>query len=176
MSRHLYFVTRAYAAEIHAFVLMQNHFHLIISTPNSNLDKIMAYLMYWTTFEITHASGRINQCFGSRHFACMMTSHHYYLHAYKYIYRNPVQAGVAIRAEDYPYSTLRGLLGLQRMHIPLIHDSTLFCDVEGTLNWLNKNPGEQNWKEVGRALRHQTFTLPKIVGSRRPSLLEVSRF
>jgi len=44
------------------------------------------------------------------------------------------------RAEEYPYSTLNGLLGKRTLLIPIIEDTKLFSGVEQTLNWLNGVP------------------------------------
>ena len=175
MSDHLFWVHHAFGAEIHAFVLMQNHFHLIISTPQFNLSKVMAYFMRATSLEFSRLTRRTNQWYGGRHFRCVITKPQYYLHAYKYVYRNPVKAGLVERVEDYPFSTLSGLLGLRHFYIPLVEDLTLSSNVEEVLIWLNQAPKDQDEQAVRRALRKREFVLAK-TNSNKCSKLEFDAF
>lgn len=172
MSNHLHFVRHGYGGRIHSFVLMPNHFHLLISTPERNLSQIMAYFMRATSAELSLETGRINQCYGARHYRCVIESPHYFLHAYKYVYRNPVKAGLSSTVESYPYSTLAGLLGFRHMFIPLECDETLFADVEGTLKWLNEAPAQEEWNLVRSAMKKRKFQLGKVRWSNLPSALE----
>lgn len=172
MSRHLYLLHHAYEFRIHAFVLMSNHFHLLASTPLYNLSDGMAYFMKSTSRDLTLAGNRINLTYGNRHFRSQIPSYHYYMNSYKYIYRNPIAAGLSDAVEKYPYSTLPGLLGLRRLHIPLEKDTLLFDDVEDTLKWLNTPSPKEDWEAVGFALRKSVFKLAQDPKTRRPSHLE----
>lgn len=169
-SAQLYFVHFAFRAQVLAFVLMNNHFHMILLTPEANLSEIMAWFMRETSRELTRASGRINQCYGGRHFRSLIGSPLYYLHAYKYLYLNPVKAGLVGDVLSYRYSSIRGLLGLQKLEFPVAYDDTLFSDVDGCIRWLNRKPSEENWETVRKALRRKEFTLPMI--NRMPHPLE----
>jgi hypothetical protein len=122
---------------------------------------------------ITKSTGRINQTWGQRHYRSVIKNPHHYLHAYKYYYRNPVKAGICGRVEDYPYSTLRGLMGLQPLLIPVQEDLTLFSDVEGTLKWLNRTPTDAGWESVRKALRKSEFKLAKAFGTNADNPLEL---
>lgn len=173
MERHLYFLSIGFNARIHSFVLMNNHFHLILSTPSANLSQSMAYFMKATSDEITYQTGRINQTYGARHYKTIIESYHYFLNAYKYVYRNPVDAGLVKRVELYPYSTLRGLLGYQQLFIPLAEDTTLFSDELGTINWLNEEPCAQDLFSVKEALKRQYFKLSNDRVTRRRNNLEI---
>lgn len=53
--------------KIAAFVLMSNHFHLILLTPVEDIDWVMFYFMKDTTKIINKKSGRINRIYGSRY-------------------------------------------------------------------------------------------------------------
>lgn len=80
----------AHQIKIAAFVLMNNHFHLLLLTPNEDIDRIMYSFMKETTLEIQRCTGRINKIFGGRYKGSMITSYSYLVNVYKYIYRNPV--------------------------------------------------------------------------------------
>lgn len=95
-----------YRIKIAAFVLMNNHFHMLILTPIEDIDRIMYFFIKEVTLEIQKCTGRINKIFGSRYKGSMITSYSYLMNVYKYIYRNPVEVGIKKRAEQYPYSTL----------------------------------------------------------------------
>ena len=172
MCSHLFFAHRCFQLQIHQFVLMNNHFHLLATTPNSNIDKVMAFFMKKTSDDLSRDSGRINQTYGGRYHRGVITSHHYYLNAYKYLYRNPVEANLVDKAEKYRYSTLRGLLGFEHLLIPIAEDTTLFSDTEGVLSWINRQPSKDGLNSVAEALRKRKFVLPRDRGSRRPNVLE----
>jgi putative transposase len=161
MSEQLHFIHHAFQVRIHAFVLMSNHFHLIVTTPKSNLSEAMCWFMRETSRTLTRAGNRINQTYGGRHFRSVMKSHNYYLNAYKYLYFNPVHAGMVRSVLDYPYSTLHNLLGRRRLLIPVVEDLTLFNDVTGTLNWLDRIPTQENWEAVDKAIHRKVFKFAK---------------
>lgn len=61
--------------KIAAFVLMNNHFHLLILTPNEDIDRIMYFFMKDVTLEIQKCTGRINKIFGGRYKGSMITNY-----------------------------------------------------------------------------------------------------
>src|SRR5579862_9917763 len=60
----LFNVTIAYGLRVHAFTLMDNHYHLLASTPFSNLGSIMNYFMREVSREVNQTTGRTNHVFG----------------------------------------------------------------------------------------------------------------
>ena len=173
MTRQLYFVNMAFNLRIHAFVLMSNHYHMIVRTPDANLSEAMRYFARETSRELVNESDRINQTYGSRFHRSLIMSHHYYLHVYKYLYRNPVEAGLVKKVEDYPYSSLGGLLGERWLDVPISEDENWqnFSSRKSTLLWLNQSPQIGAWEEVRKALRKPVFKLAPV--NKRASRLEV---
>lgn len=159
MSEQLHFLRHAFDFRVHAFVLMSNHYHLIGRVPQGNLSEAMRWFMLETSRNLLRAGNRINQSYGGRYFRSLLRTHHYYLHAYKYVYSNPIRAGICRSAEEYPYSTLRGLLGLDHCLVPVESDDTLFSDTEGTLRWINQDAPAEDWQSVRNALRKPEFRL-----------------
>lgn len=164
MSEYLYLIVLLHEVQIHSFVLMPNHFHLIVLAPKNNLAEAMNYFMRETSKEISRRSGRINQVYGGRNYKSVISSHHYFLNAYKYVYRNPVRAGLVDRVEAYPYSTLNGLTGFSQLLIPLNEDTVLFNENFSfeTLEWLNQCPNADREDEVRRALKKTSFKLARV--------------
>jgi len=175
MEDYLYLVAHLYTLQIHSFVLMSNHFHWLLTAPEGNLSAALNYFMRETAREISRLSGRINQTYGSRNHKTLICSHHHFVDAYKYVYRNPVRAGICERVEDYPYSTLHGLVGRQRLAIPLCEDKLLFTPAydEKTLLWLNKKPKEGHEEEMRKVLRRPVFELVTDRKTQKPSGLEL---
>lgn len=100
---------------VHAWVLMGNHYHLFIETPEANLVSGMSWLQ--NTFTRRHnlrhqAWGRL---FGDRYKSVLVDGadpYHYRTLA-DYIHLNPVRAGLVRpragqSAMDYPWSSLAG--------------------------------------------------------------------
>lgn len=119
----------------------------------------MAYFMKTTSNAINEKSKRINQVYGSRYYKTIINNPHYFLHAYKYVYRNPVEASLAEKCEEYPFSSLNFKLGGSLASFPTIADQTLFSSLDETLNWLNRKPENQYWSDVGNALKKSVFKL-----------------
>jgi len=99
--------TNKFDVKIEAFVLMNNHYHLIIRTPRANIDKFMHYFNRQLSIQISKRAGRINRLFGSPYHWKMITSQSYYLNAVRYVYQNPLRAKIVGRVQDYPYSDIR---------------------------------------------------------------------
>lgn len=167
LQNYLFLTNKAFEIQIHAFVLMKNHWHLIAHAPNQNLSAAMNYLMRESSRSILFEADRINQTYGGRHHKSELTTTSYYLNAYKYLYRNPVAVGLTNFCEEYKFSTLGGLMGFRKFHIPTIEDHTLFSNVEDTLAWLNRTPKPENAAIIGRALRHTTMHIPNCRGTKR---------
>ena len=173
---YLCFIHHNFGIEILSFVLMANHFHLILKAPNSNLSAAMNYFMRETSRQILQASGRINHIYGGRFSRSLITSNHYFMCAYKYVYRNPVEAKFCGRVEDYRFSTLAGLLGARKLSIPLSEDLTLFSDVEGTLSWLNTAREKPIYEAVRKAIKKSAFEFGKNKKTGKPHELTTNLY
>ena len=100
---------------VHAWVVMGNHYHLFIETPEANLVEGMKWLQntYTRRFNVRHrAWGRV---FGDRYKSVVVEGElpEYYGSLVDYIHLNPVRAGIVSgrRGEsvlDYPWSSLAG--------------------------------------------------------------------
>lgn len=157
---------------IHSFVLMSNHYHLIASTPQSNISQCMHYFMSAVSRRLTRAGNRINETFAGRHFKTILQSPSYFLCAYKYNYRNPVTAQICGSTELYPFSTLRGVINPTELKIPLVEDSTFQSDPNGTLKWLNTSPDPEKLEAVRWGLKRSYFRSKKNRITNRPIFKE----
>ncbi len=157
---------------IHSFVLMSNHFHLIASTPKANISQCTHQFMTRVSRKLTRAGNRINETFAGRHYKTILQSPNYFLNAYKYNYRNPVEANICPRVEDYSFSTLQILLGKKAPLFPLEEDTTFNDDPVGTMKWLNTKPEENKLEAVKFGLKRQYFRSKIDRKTRKPILGE----
>lgn len=152
-----------YDLRLHAFLLMSNHFHLLISTPNANLGSAMRYLMTESSRRIARASGRINHVYGGRYKWSLLTRESDVAYAYKYLIRNPVRARMTDRVEQYPFSTFTRLLVEKECELPVcerIDWSFLRCSLEQRIEWLNQPTPKEEYL-IGLALRRHTFAFSR---------------
>lgn len=97
------FVT--YRAIFHSYVLMNNHYHLILETPKANLSKIMHYLntSYAVYFNTKHR--RVGPLYQGRFKAVLVQQDEYLHYLSCYIHLNPLRVGIVKSPEEYPYSS-----------------------------------------------------------------------
>ncbi|MFT7474656.1 MAG: putative transposase [Verrucomicrobiales bacterium] len=104
--------TRRTGAEVHAYCLMGNHYHLLIRTPNPTLDETIRLLAgpYARHFNDYH--GKDGRLCRDRYHALLIDSEHYLLAVSRYIHRNPTAFGIAALA-DYTWSSYPAYLGIR---------------------------------------------------------------
>ncbi|MBN1910695.1 MAG: transposase [Pirellulales bacterium] len=93
---------------LHAFVVMGNHEHLFVETPEPNLSAGMQYLngSYTSYFNRRHRrSGHLLQ---GRFKAHLVEEEGYFLEISRYIHLNPVRAKMFVQPEAYRWSSFRG--------------------------------------------------------------------
>ena len=96
---------------LHCYVLMLNHYHMLIETPDKNLQKIMHYInSSYSTYTNTKRK-RIGPLFQGRYKAIIIDKDSYLLELSRYIHLNPVRAKMVKRPEEYVYSSYRSYIG-----------------------------------------------------------------
>lgn len=107
-SEHLHELTTKFGCIFHAFVLMDNHYHLLITTSERYLlGHVMQELQKSVARKINGRTGRINHVFGGPYRASLIRDEVGYAQVFKYIYRNPIEAGICRSPSQYPFSTFR---------------------------------------------------------------------
>jgi putative transposase len=108
----------------HAFVLMTTHFHLLLEVEDNVLQPGMQTLNgpYAQRFNARHRrSGHLR---GDRYFARVVESDGHMLNAFRYIVRNPVEAGLCARPSDWIWGSYRGCVGLEK-EFPFVNSSRM---------------------------------------------------
>ncbi|MFN8791600.1 MAG: transposase [Bdellovibrionales bacterium] len=153
----LMFYSRAFSTRILAFVMMKNHFHLLMSTPEGNLSDFMKHFMKRTSEDIRISRGIRNHLYGDRYYATLIDRQSYFQNVIRYVYQNPLRAEVCNSVLDYPYSTLKGFLGLERMRIPIFDDFHFFDGLDQNLRWLDDISSPEDLEPIRYGLRQQVF-------------------
>lgn len=96
----------------YAWCLMDNHYHLLVQTPDGNLSKGMRQLNGVFTQLSNRRHGRTGHLFQGRFKAILVDSDTYLTELSRYIVLNPVRARMVKRAEDWPWSSYRASMGL----------------------------------------------------------------
>jgi len=84
-----------YGILIHSYVLMDNHYHLILETPKGNLLKVMHGLNGGYTGYFNRKYGRSGHLFQGRYKGIMIEKDSYLIPLSRYVHLNPVRARVA---------------------------------------------------------------------------------
>lgn len=142
---------KKYPVELISYVLMNNHYHMILKTPNADIDKFMHEFNSKFAKGIKAEQKDRNRIWGERYHWCLIKSTQYFANCYRYVYQNPIRAGVAVCAEDYPYSTLHYLMKSKNFVIP-IFDQYGFKDEFG-LKWVNEKIETANIIKKGLSRR-----------------------
>ncbi|MDD9897781.1 MAG: transposase [Candidatus Melainabacteria bacterium] len=104
-------VFKSHTLVIHAYCLMDNHFHLLTETPHANLSKAMHRLesKYASYFKAKYQhQGKV---FWKRYKAILVDNSTYGIDLVRYIHRNPL--GVITQdLEDFTHSSYRAYLGM----------------------------------------------------------------
>ena len=110
---------------LHAYVLMNNHVHLLLSTQSTgSLSSLMKVLnqRYGQYFNWRH--GRTGSLWEGRYKSCLVQGERYLLICQRYIELNPVRAGIVALPGQYCWSSYRS--NAQGMHDDLLSPHPLY--------------------------------------------------
>ncbi len=101
---------------VHAYVVMSNHFHLALETPEPNLSDGMKWLQGTWARRFNGFRGSVGRPFQGRYKALHVEPGHSLAQVAHYIHLNPVRAGLVTADEilTYPSSSLVAFCGKQR--------------------------------------------------------------
>jgi len=89
---------------IHAYCLMTTHFHLVVETTEPNLSRGMQYVNSVYVRGFNERWGRFGTLVAGRFRSRVIESEEYLAEACRYVFLNPVKAGLCARASDWPWS------------------------------------------------------------------------
>jgi len=86
---------------------MSNHFHLLVKTPEGNLGRAMRHISGVYTQRHNRLRKTDGPLFRGRYKAIMVEEDSYQLQLSRYIHRNPLEAKIVDKLEDYPWSSYK---------------------------------------------------------------------
>jgi len=104
-------VVKRYHFLLHAYCLMNNHYHLLIETPEGNLSKGMRQLNGLYTQRFNQRHQRVGHLLQGRYRAILVDKENYLLEVCRYIVLNPVRAGIVKNPKDYRWSSYKATAG-----------------------------------------------------------------
>jgi REP element-mobilizing transposase RayT len=125
-ARFLEIVARSlprFGVEVHAYVLLPNHFHLLARTKRANLSRWMHWVMVSYTVSFNRRHHKVGHLFQGRYKSLLVEGGSYLLGLSRYLHLNPVRGKVLgtgnprerrARLREYRWSSYRGYAGLGR--------------------------------------------------------------
>lgn len=130
----------AFGCSVHAYCLMTNHVHLLLTPYAAEGPSLMMknlgqhYVQY-----INRSYRRTGTLWEGRFKSCLAQDEGYALTCYRYIELNPVRAGMVVHAMDYPWSSYAANAGHRRSDLITAHS-----------NYLSLGPSKNTRKEAYR--------------------------
>lgn len=94
-----------FGIEILSYCLMNNHYHLLLKTPEANLGRAMRHINGVYTQRHNRMRKTDGPLFRGRYKAICVEKDSYQLQLSRYIHRNPIEAKKVKALEDYPWSS-----------------------------------------------------------------------
>jgi putative transposase len=95
-------------AAVHAYVLMTNHVHLLMTPAERDGISCVLQTVGRRYVQYVNASyRRSGTLWEGRHKASLIDTEHYLMACYRYIELNPVRAGIVRMPRDYPWSSFQ---------------------------------------------------------------------
>ena len=160
-----------YNLEIFSYCLMENHYHLLIRTPKSNLTKAMHYLnaSYTNWFKAKHDI--VGPIFQGRYKSILVEDESYLLTLSSYIHLNPLRAEKVEYLKDYKYNSYNEYINKTENN--LVDKNLLlskFEDIERfkefIYEWYEHNKDWQNDDNNEKELREKIYGINGFLGSK----------
>jgi putative transposase len=153
-------VCERYNWVVHAYCLMNNHYHLLVETPDANLSQGMRQLNGVFTQSMDRKHHRVGHLFQGRYKAILIDKDVYLLELCRYIVLNPVRANMVNSPEEWPWSSWHCMLGNVESPVWLSTDTLLvqFAKnrqdaIQSYIDFVKSVIGKTVWD----TLQHQIF-------------------
>ena len=112
-----------YQVALHAYVLMTNHFHFVLETPQGNLSEFMRHFNVTYTSYFNRRHRRVGHLYQGRFKAILVEADEYLLMLSRYVHLNPIRVARLKKMsvmeqlrflEKYRWSSLRGYLSNEK--------------------------------------------------------------
>jgi putative transposase len=122
---------RQYQVAIHAYVLMDNHIHLLATPADSDgMSRMMQRIGRFYVPYFNQKYGRVGTLWQGRYKASVVEAERYLIACSRYIELNPVRAGIVADVAVYPWSSYPHHVGVRVD--PLVTDHPLYWALGNT--------------------------------------------
>jgi REP-associated tyrosine transposase len=157
-----------YQVILYAWVLMENHFHLLLETPLGNLDQFMRRFNITYTSYFNRKYQRVGHLYQGRYKSILVEKESYLSGLSRYIHLNPIRiermkswtpAEKIKFLSSYPWSTLAGYLN-EKKKVDGVDYSLILGEFGG-----DHSGGRKAYrKRIGEDILGELEVFPKIVG------------
>ena len=98
-------MSERFEVDIFTYVLMSNHYHLLVRTNRANLKKAMQWFGTTYTRRFNNRNCKKGHLFQGRYKSILVQNDAYLMQLSCYIHRNPLRAGIVKRLIDYKWSS-----------------------------------------------------------------------
>ena len=157
----------------HAYCLMNNHYHLLIETPDGNLSKGMRQLNGVYTQRYNKRNKRTGHIFQGRYKAILIQKESHFLAVCRYVVLNPVRARAVKHPDEWKWSSYNATAGLERPPTCLTTDCVLagfgkkrrYAEREYKEFVISGIGGEKLWNEVkGQSILGEDDFVEELIG------------
>ena len=118
---------------VHAWVLMDNHVHILFRSGHDGISAVMRKLLTWYAQYFNRRHGRKGHLFENRYKSILCDEDNYLLALVRYIHLNPVRAKIIqsmAEMDKYPWSGHRAVIGKTKN--PWMDIATVLSQFGGT--------------------------------------------
>jgi REP element-mobilizing transposase RayT len=139
-------------ARVIAYVLMPNHYHLLIQSLTDDLSGAMQRFGISYTKAMNQRFGRVGSVFQGAFQARLVDRDEYLLHLSRYLHLNPVRARLVNCPEEWAFSSYREFVGLRNGTLPQAN-VVLRCFAAETGKTSEVSKTSEVWDEARRRYR-----------------------
>ena len=116
-----------YGFILHAYALMDNHYHLLMETPRGNISQIMQNINTSYTVYINRKYKRSGHLFQGRFKGIIVDKNEYLITLSRYIHLNPVRAQLVKKPVEYRWTSYMAYTERLPMSFLIDTSDTLCC-------------------------------------------------
>lgn len=157
-----------YHVLLYCYVLMENHFHLLVETPLANLSEFMRHFNITYTSYYNKRHNRVGHLYQGRYRSLLVDKQGYLTILSRYIHLNPIKVGEIVNwpakekesyLKEYSWSSLLGYID-EGKRLPFIDYSVILSDYGGD----NAKGRTNYWKEICKDISGGIEIKDKVVG------------
>ena len=139
---------KLHKVDIHAYCLMDNHYHLLIETSLENLSLFMRQVNSNYAIYFNKRYKRVGHLWQGRYKSWYIINDDYLYSLFKYIEYNPVDAKIANNIGEYPFTLLGTIINTNLNIIPCAINSKLKNELDDIKDYLSVKFSKKELKKL----------------------------